>query len=47
MGEAPNKGMDFEPYDVDGDDDNNKGGDNERGGGTGLPFQASAKTTGE
>ena len=42
MGEALDKGMDFEPEDVEGDDDNN-----EEGGGMGFPFLVSAKRTGE
>ena len=45
-GEALNNGMDFEPEDGEGDD-NNKGGDDEGREETGSPFPASAKTTGE
>ena len=44
-GEALDDGMDFEPEDGEGYDDGNDGGDNEGGGGMGLPFPASAKKT--
>ena len=45
-GESPNDGTDFVTEDGEGDEDYG-GGDNNGGGGTGLPFLASAKTTGE
>ena len=46
--ESPNDGMEFEPYygEVD-DNDKDEGGGNKGGEGTGLPFPASEKTTGE
>ena len=46
-GEALNDGMDFEPEDGEGYNKNNKGGDDEGGGGMDSPFLALAKTTGE
>ena len=44
-GDALDNGMYFEHED--GEEDNDKGGDHEGGGGMGLPFPASAKTIGE
>ena len=44
---ALDDGMDFEPEDGEGDNNNDKRGDYEGGGGMGFPFLASAKTTGE
>ena len=44
---ALDDGMEFEPEDGEGDDDNNKGGDDKGSGGMGSLFPASAKTTGE
>ena len=46
-GEALNDGVEFESEDGEGDDEDNKGGYNERGGGMVSPFPTSAKTTGE
>ena len=46
-GEALDDGMDFEPEDGEGDDDNDEGGDVEGGGEKGSPFPALVKTTGE
>ena len=46
-GEALNDRMDFETEDGEGNDESNKGGDDEGGGGMGSPFPASAKMTGE
>ena len=46
-GEALNDGMEFEPEDGEGDYNDNKGGDDEVGGGRDSPSPASAKTRGE
>ena len=46
-GGALNNGMDFEPKDVERDDNNDKRVDDEGGGGMDSPFPASAKTMGE
>ena len=46
--EYPDNGMDFEPEGGEGDkNENGEGGDDRGEGGMGLPFPASAKTTGE
>ena len=45
-GKALDDGMEFEPEDGEGED-NDEGGDDDGREDTGLPFPASAKTTGE